>query len=160
MRSHILPSYGHSLDKTARSVDGWSTRRIVDRHHRMTLDRKRETPMNSTPTPKAIEPRNSPIARAGAPGPRRLAAGSVHRCHCPGFAVVLWRRGQGGCRPYGAARFNSIIVAGRRAGSRAARSSYRSSGRGAGGTTASNALGSGRTARRRADSYRIGLQCR
>jgi hypothetical protein len=32
------PSYGHSLDKTAPSVGGWSTRRIVDRHHRMTLD--------------------------------------------------------------------------------------------------------------------------
>src|SRR5258708_22887655 len=28
------------LDKTARSVGGWSTRRIVDRHHRMTLDGK------------------------------------------------------------------------------------------------------------------------
>jgi hypothetical protein len=40
MRSHILPSYGHSLDKTARSVGGWSIRRIVDRHHRMTLDGK------------------------------------------------------------------------------------------------------------------------
>jgi hypothetical protein len=34
------PSSGHSLDKTARSVGGWSTRRIVDRHHRMTLDGK------------------------------------------------------------------------------------------------------------------------
>jgi hypothetical protein len=34
------PSYGHSLDKTARSVRGWSTRRIVDRHHRMLLDGK------------------------------------------------------------------------------------------------------------------------
>jgi hypothetical protein len=53
MRSHILhhtailsviepfsPSYGHSLDKTGRGVGGWSTRRIVDRHHRMTLDGK------------------------------------------------------------------------------------------------------------------------
>jgi hypothetical protein len=28
------PSYGHSLDKTERSVGGWSNRRIVDRHHR------------------------------------------------------------------------------------------------------------------------------
>ena len=41
-----------------------------------------------------------------------------------------------------------------RAASRAARSIYRSSGRGGGSTTASNALGSDRTARRRADSYR------
>ena len=40
MRSHILPSYGHSLDKTAGGVGGWSTRRIVDHHHRMTLDGK------------------------------------------------------------------------------------------------------------------------
>src|ERR1700739_989428 len=34
------PSYGHSLDKTARSVGGWSTRQMVDRHYRMTLDGK------------------------------------------------------------------------------------------------------------------------
>jgi hypothetical protein len=40
MRSHLLPSCGHSLDKTARRVGGWSSRRIVDRHHRMTLDGK------------------------------------------------------------------------------------------------------------------------
>ena len=93
--------------------------------------------------------------KAGAPGARRLAAGGVHRCRCPGFAVVLWRRGQAGCRPLGAAaRFDSIIAAGKYAASRAARSIYRSSGRGGGSTTASNALGSDRTARRRADSYR------
>jgi Tripartite tricarboxylate transporter family receptor len=59
-------------------------------------------------------------------GPRRLAAGGGHRCRCPGFAVVLWRRGQAGCRPLGsAARFNSIIAAGKSTSSRAARSIYR-----------------------------------
>ena len=69
--------------------------------------------------------------KAGAPDPRRLAAGGVHHCRCPGFAVVLWRRAQADCRPLGAAaRFNAIIAAGKSAVSRAARSIYRSSGRG------------------------------
>ena len=101
--------------------------------------------------------------KAGAPDPRRLAAGGVRCCRCLGFAVVLWRRGQAGCRPLGAAaRFNCIIAAGKYAASRAAHSIYRSAARsiyrsigcGGGSTTASNALTSDRTARRRADSYR------
>ena len=58
------PSYRHSLDKTAPSVGGRSIRRIADRHHRMALDGKGKTPMNSTPTPKAIEPHNALFARA------------------------------------------------------------------------------------------------
>src|ERR1700690_191144 len=168
--------------------------------------------MNSTPTPKAIEPRNALIALAdeqlahayeqiaradgelarlseelakmerdagrppsagpagrrpngarcraptadkgGAAGPRRLSAGGVHRCRCPGLAVVLWRRGQAGCRPLrAAARLNSIIAAGKSAASRAARSIHRSGGRGGGSTTANHARRSDRTAKRRADSY-------
>ena len=51
---------------------------------------------------------------AGGPGPRRLAAGGVHHCRRPGFAVDLWRRGQAGRRPFGAAaRFSAIIAAGK-----------------------------------------------
>jgi hypothetical protein len=92
--------------------------------------------------------------KAGARGLRRLAAGGVHRCRRPGFVFVLWQRGQAACGPLGAAaRFDSIIAAGKSAASRAARFIYRSSGRCGGSTTASNAPGSDRTARRRADSY-------
>src|SRR6266404_3635467 len=103
--------------------------------------------MNSTPT--AIEPRDALVARADeqfahvheqnarAGGLRRLAAGGVHRCRRPGFVFVLWQRGQAACGALGAA----------------ARFVYRSSGRCGGSTTASNAPGSDRTARRRADSY-------
>src|SRR6266404_3376889 len=103
--------------------------------------------MNSTPT--AIEPRDALVARADeqfahvheqnarAGGLRRLAAGGVHRCRRPGFVFVLWQRGQAACGPLGAA----------------ARFIYRSSGRCGGSTTASNAPGSDRTARRHADSY-------
>ena len=69
--------------------------------------------------------------KAGAPDPRRLAPGGVHRCRCPGFAVILWRRGQAGCRPLGAAaRFNATIAAGKSAVARATRSIYLSGGRG------------------------------
>ncbi len=107
----------------------------------------------------------SPLGRPSAPEPSRaLRLGGVHRCRRPGFAVVLRRRGQAGCRPLGAAaRFNAIIAAGRSAASRAARAIYRSSGRGgagtatgsitAGNTTAGNIPGSGRSRRgHRADS--------
>ena len=97
---------------------------------------------------------------AGVPGPRRFAAGGVHHCRRPGLAVVFWRRGQAGRRPFGAAaRFNAIIAAGKSAAPCTARFIWRSSGRGGGcttasNTTASNTLGSDHNARRRADSYR------
>src|SRR5450631_764663 len=57
------------------------------------------------------------------------------------------------CSLGAAARFDSIIAAGKSAASRARRFIYRSSGRCGGSTTASNAPGSDRTARHRADSY-------
>ena len=116
-------------------------------------------------------PPNTPPAiatwKTGAPDPRGLAAGGVHRCHCPGFAVVLWRRGQAGCRPLGAAaRFNAIIAAGKSAACRAARAIHRSSGRGGDSTSAgtpqatppqaTSLPGSGRAARRRAGGRRSG----
>ena len=99
--------------------------------------------------------------KAGAPDPRRLVPGGVHHRRCPcDFAVVLWRRAHADCRPLGAAaRFSAIITVGKSAVSRATRSIYRSSGRGGVSTSASNTTangnpGSGRTARRRADSTR------
>jgi hypothetical protein len=70
MRSHILPSHGHSLHHTAIL---WTRltecRRLVDPTDSRPspsddIGPKRETPMNSTPTPKAIKPHNTPIARA------------------------------------------------------------------------------------------------
>src|SRR5260370_8837497 len=92
--------------------------------------------------------------KAGARGVGRLAAGGVHGGGWPGFVCVLWQRGQAACGPWGAAaRFDSIIAAGKSAASRAGRFISRSSGRCGGTTTASNAPGSDRTARRRADSY-------
>src|SRR5260221_7883979 len=38
---------------------------MVGRHRRMTLDAKKETPMNSTPASKATEPHDASIAGAG-----------------------------------------------------------------------------------------------
>ena len=105
--------------------------------------------------------RNLHRRKAGAPDHRRPVPGGVHHCRCPsGFAVILWRRAHADCRPLGAAaRFNAIIVAGKSAVPRATRSIYLPGGRGgvsasASNATASNNLGSGRTARRRAGSTR------
>jgi hypothetical protein len=58
------PSYRHSLNKTERSVGGWSTRRIVDLNLGMRLFGKRQSPMNSIPTSKANDPRDAPAPRA------------------------------------------------------------------------------------------------
>ena len=85
------------------------------------------------PPARNRQPAASTAGKAGAPDPRRPAPGGVHHCRCPGFAVILWRRGQADCRPLGAAaRFNANIAAGKSAVSRAARAIYRSSGRGGG----------------------------
>ncbi len=112
------------------------------------MERDAAPPAPAGPGPQS--PPGKPALRA----PRRPGAGGVHRGRCPGFAIVLWRRGQAGCRPLGAATgFNAIVAAGKCAASRAARAIHRSSG-GGGRTAASNAGGSGRTARRRAGSCR------
>ena len=69
--------------------------------------------------------------KAGAPDARRLDPGGVHHCRRPGFAVVLWRRGQADCRPLGAAaRFNANMPPENLPSPAPARSIYRSSGRG------------------------------
>ena len=104
----------------------------------------------------------SPATAAGKGGcldPHRLVPGGVHYCRRPGFAVILWRRAQAGCRPLdAAARFNATIAAGKSAVSRATRAIHLRSGRGgistgASTTTASNNPGSDRTAKRRAGSH-------
>ena len=79
----------------------------------------------------------------GAPGPRRLAAGRVHRCRGPRL-VVLWRRSKAVWCPLGAAaRINDIIAAGKSNACRAVRAIHRSSGRGGDSNTAvSNSAGS------------------
>ena len=61
MGSHTFPSYGHSLGKTA---ECWRQFYLTDSRPPPSDDigRKRETPMNSTPT--AIEPRDALVARA------------------------------------------------------------------------------------------------
>ena len=146
------------------------------------IGRRREAPMNSTPTPKATDTlvgradeqlahareqfaradeqlarlseqvakmerdaTRPPSAGSGPQSPPKTSAfravvvlptGGMHHCRCSGFAVVLWRRGKTGCRPWGArARFSPIIAAGKSAASRATHSIYRPGGR-CGGSTA------------------------
>ena len=84
----------------------------------------------------AMPPPQAPPARPALPDPVGLLLAACFVVTALVF-VGLWRRGQAGCHPLGAAaRFNAIIAAGRSNACRAVRAIHRSSGRGGDSTTA------------------------